>query len=98
VNHVALVDHGSGPLLVGTARYIVEHSETRPKSAEVAFVVGDAHQRLGIGDVLLRHLAAIAGVLALYNEVISDTNNQQTLEQIVRARYGETSGLLSTRA
>ena len=31
----------------------------------------------------------------LYNEVISDTNNQQTLELIVRARYGEPSGLLS---
>lgn len=31
----------------------------------------------------------------LYNEVISDTNNQQTLELIVRARYGEPWGLLS---
>jgi GNAT superfamily N-acetyltransferase len=63
VNHVALValvDDGSGPLPVGTARYIVEHSEGRPKSAEVAFVAGDAHQRLGIGAVFLRHLAAIA--------------------------------------
>ena len=50
VNHVALValvDDGSGPLLVGTARYIVEPAEVRPKSAEVAFVVGDAHQRTG---------------------------------------------------
>ena len=31
----------------------------------------------------------------LYNQVISDTNNQQTLELIVRARYGEPWGLLS---
>jgi len=31
----------------------------------------------------------------LYNQVISDTNNQQTLELIVRARYGEPSGLLA---
>src|SRR5262249_17457744 len=31
----------------------------------------------------------------LYNEVISYTNNQQTLDQIVRARYGEPAGLLS---
>jgi hypothetical protein len=31
----------------------------------------------------------------LYSEVISDTNNQQTLEMIVRARYGEPWGLLS---
>jgi GNAT superfamily N-acetyltransferase len=63
VNHVglvALVDDGTGPQLVGTARYIVEHSEAQPKSAEVAFAVDDAHQRLGIGAVFLRHLAAIA--------------------------------------
>ncbi len=78
VNHVALValvDHGSGPLLVGTARYIVEHSETSPESAEVAFVVGDAHQRLGIGAVLLRHLAAIAranGLRALHALVLAE--------------------------
>jgi len=31
----------------------------------------------------------------LYNDVINQTNNQQTLELIVRARYGEASGLLS---
>jgi hypothetical protein len=31
----------------------------------------------------------------LYSEVISDTNNQQTLELIVRARYGEPWGLIS---
>jgi hypothetical protein len=31
----------------------------------------------------------------LYNEVISYTNNQQTLGLIVRARYGEQAGLLS---
>jgi hypothetical protein len=38
---------------------------------------------------------AIVRGRGLYNEVISDTNNQQTLELIVRARYGEPSGLLS---
>jgi hypothetical protein len=31
----------------------------------------------------------------LYSQVISETNNEQTLELIVRARYGEPSGLLS---
>ena len=31
----------------------------------------------------------------LYNEVISYTNNQQILDQIVRARYGEPAGLLA---
>jgi GNAT superfamily N-acetyltransferase len=78
VNHVALValvDDGSGPLPVGDGRYIVEHSEVRPMSAEVAIVVGDAHQRLGIGAVLLRHLAAIAranGLRALHASVLSE--------------------------
>jgi hypothetical protein len=38
---------------------------------------------------------AIVRGRGLYNEVINDTNNEQTLEQIVRARYGEPSGLLS---
>jgi GNAT superfamily N-acetyltransferase len=78
VNHVALVafvDNSSGPLLVGAAGYIVEHSEVRPKSAEVAFVVPDAHQRLGIGAVLLRHLAAIAranGLRAFHALVLAE--------------------------
>jgi GNAT superfamily N-acetyltransferase len=78
VNHVALVafvDNSSGPLLVGAAGYIVEHSEVRPKSAEVAFVVPDAHQRRGIGAVLLRHLAAIAranGLRALHALVLAE--------------------------
>src|SRR4030095_3080983 len=47
VNHVALVafvDNSSGPLLVGAAGYIIEHSEGRTQSAEGAFVVPDAHQ------------------------------------------------------
>ena len=78
VNHVALValvDDGAGPVPVGTARYIVEHSEARPKSAEVAFAVEDAHQKLGIGAVFLRHLAAIAranGLHALHALVLAD--------------------------
>src|SRR5215470_7864523 len=38
---------------------------------------------------------AIVRGRGLYNEVISATNNEQTLQQIVRARYGEPSGLLS---
>ncbi|HXJ33441.1 MAG TPA: hypothetical protein VMS22_05310 [Candidatus Eisenbacteria bacterium] len=38
---------------------------------------------------------AIVRGRGLYNEVISSTNNEQTLELIVHARYGEPSGLLS---
>ena len=38
---------------------------------------------------------AIVRGRGLYSEVISATNNEQTLELIVRARYGEPAGLLS---
>src|SRR5262249_52458109 len=38
---------------------------------------------------------AIVRGRGLYNDVINDTNNQQTLGLIVRARYGEAAGLLS---
>ena len=38
---------------------------------------------------------AIVRGRGLYNQVISDTNNQQTLQLIVRSRYGEPTGLLS---
>jgi hypothetical protein len=38
---------------------------------------------------------AIVRARGLYNQVISDTNNQQTLQLIVRSRYGEPTGLLS---
>jgi RimJ/RimL family protein N-acetyltransferase len=59
VNHVALVAvlrEDGQPCIVGGARYVV----TQPGTAEVAFVVDDPHQGLGIGARLMQHLAAIA--------------------------------------
>src|SRR5262249_34628715 len=38
---------------------------------------------------------AIVRGRGLYNQVISDTDSQQTLQLIVRSRYGEATGLLS---
>lgn len=38
---------------------------------------------------------AIVRGRALYNDVITHTNNEQTLKLIVRARYGEPAGMLS---
>ena len=38
---------------------------------------------------------AIVRGRGLYNEVINETNNQQTLDLIVHARYGEPSSMLS---
>jgi GNAT superfamily N-acetyltransferase len=76
VNHVALVamvEEGEEPAVVGGGRYIV----VQPGQAEVAFVVIDQYQGLGIGAKLLRHLAAIArdaGLRELVAEVLSDNS------------------------
>jgi GNAT superfamily N-acetyltransferase len=59
VNHVALValvEEDGRSTIVGGARYIV----LEPGRAEIAFAVDDPHQGLGIGPLLMRHLAVIA--------------------------------------
>jgi RimJ/RimL family protein N-acetyltransferase len=72
VTHVALVavlDEDGQPTIVGSGRYIV----TEPGVAEVAFIVDDAHQGLGIGGRLMKHLATIArdaGLRELVAEVL----------------------------
>lgn len=57
VGLVAVVDDDT--LLVGVGRYIVCQQEPF-RAAEVAFTVDDAHHGLGIGTILLHHLARIA--------------------------------------
>ena len=57
--HVALVcelEEGGRKVIAGGGRYVV----CAPGSAEVAFMVDDAHQSLGIGSLLMRHLVACA--------------------------------------
>ena len=59
VNHVALValvEEDGRSTIVGGARYIV----LEPGRAKIAFAVDDPHQELGIGPLLMRHLAVIA--------------------------------------
>jgi RimJ/RimL family protein N-acetyltransferase len=74
INHVALVavmPQDGRETIVGGARYIV----AQPGEAEVAFTVVDDYQGLGIGTVLLSHLAAIAhaaGIRELIADVLSD--------------------------
>ncbi len=74
VDHVALVavvEEGDLPLIVGGARYVVD----APGSAEVALAVDDAHQGLGIGGLLMKHLVTIArnaGLQRLNADVLSD--------------------------
>jgi RimJ/RimL family protein N-acetyltransferase len=74
-HHVALVaalEDDGRERLIGGSRYI-EHADTVPRRAEVAFTVLDAFQGLGIGTILLRHLTAIAretGIQAFEAEVL----------------------------
>lgn len=57
VGLIAMLDNDT--LLVGVGRYIVCQQEPI-RAAEIAFAVDDAHHGLGIGTILLHHLARIA--------------------------------------
>ena len=54
---LAVVEEGGVSRGIGVGRYIVE-PDTR--SAEVAFTVDETHHGLGVGTLLLKHLARIA--------------------------------------
>ncbi len=74
VGHVALVavlEEGGRQVIAGGGRYIV----SAPGSAEVAFALDEAHQGLGIGTRLMRHLVALAraaGLRELTAEVLPE--------------------------
>jgi GNAT superfamily N-acetyltransferase len=74
VSHVALVaiaEEDGQPVIIGGGRYVL----VKPGQAEVAFAVIDQYQGLGIGAVLMRHLAAIGrgtGIQELTAEVLPD--------------------------
>jgi RimJ/RimL family protein N-acetyltransferase len=74
VNHVALVAvlvEDSRQIIAGGARYIV----SQPGRAELAFVVDDPHQKLGIATHLITHLTEIAraaGLEAFVAEVLPE--------------------------
>ncbi|XRQ13321.1 GNAT family N-acetyltransferase [Actinomadura welshii] len=66
VEHFTTVDHDRrvaliatiGEVMVAVVRY--DRLSDRPETAEVAFLVEDAHQGRGLGPVLLEHIAAAA--------------------------------------
>lgn len=64
--HVALgvgLVEGGDTLPIGIGRYIVEEPDST--RAEVAFTVADEFQGLGVGSMLLKHLAGIARELGI---------------------------------
>ncbi|WP_242906187.1 bifunctional acetate--CoA ligase family protein/GNAT family N-acetyltransferase [Actinomadura terrae] len=81
VEHFTSVDHDRrvaliatiGEEMVAVVRY--DSFEDRPETAEVAFLVEDAHQGRGLGAVLLEHIAAAArerGVRRFVANVLPD--------------------------
>ena len=75
VDHVALLatlEETGGEFGIGVGRYIVMPGT---RAAEVAFTVDEAHHGLGVGTLLLKHLARIArsqGLLELRAYVLAE--------------------------
>jgi len=90
-SHVALVAlfaEGGRQVIVGGARYIVSH----PGCAELAFVIDDSHQKLGIATHLITHLIKIAraaGLKEFVAEVLPE--NQPMLKVFKRCGLAMTT-------
>jgi len=78
--------------LIGHMRGRPPRARTATAAAAALWLTGCSHF---LGPKATLGPGAIIRGRGLYNEVISATNNEQTLELIVRARYGEPFGLLS---
>jgi GNAT superfamily N-acetyltransferase len=65
---------GEDESVIGSGRYVVSNPEDEERAAEVAFVVEEDYQGLGIASRLLRHFAQIAreqGIATLEAEVLA---------------------------
>ncbi len=85
-SHVALVaalKEDGQQKIAGGGRYIV----VKPGQAELAFVVLDKHQGLGIGKLLMKHLVAIARDSAI-GELTADVLSENTAMLKVFERSG----------
>jgi len=86
VNHAALVavtDEDDRATIIGGGRYVV----IEPGVAEMAFVVIDAFQGLGIGTLLTRHLIAMAHAAGL-RKLVADVLPDNTAMRNVLGKYG----------
>ena len=86
VKHVALVteiEKDGRRTIIGGGRYII----TDPGKAEIAFVVIDDYQGQGLGTLLMRHLAAIAGSAGL-KELIAEVLPENAAMRKVFSKFG----------
>ena len=90
INHVALialVAENGRRIIAGGGRYIV----VQPGRAEVAFLVVDGYQGLGIGSALARHLAGLARRSGL-EELVADVLPENTVMLKLFKKLGFTAG------
>jgi RimJ/RimL family protein N-acetyltransferase len=57
---VATIEAGGDETIIGSATYVALTDVATPHAAEIAFVVEEDYQGLGIASRLLKHLAALA--------------------------------------
>ena len=79
---LAVLNKEGAEEIVGGGRYIRMDTPGPGRSAEVAFLVEDAYQGLGIGSRIFRHLAAIArasGITHFEAEVLPSNANMLRL-------------------
>lgn len=91
-DHVALVatppdDHGQ---ILGVARFVRLPDD--PAAAELAIVVGDAHQRDGLATVLMERLAAVAEERGIHRFHATMLAANVAAHRLVRSMAGEVVG------
>jgi RimJ/RimL family protein N-acetyltransferase len=83
---VAVMHDNEGEKIVGGGRYVRSESPGAASTAEVAFLVDDAYQSLGIGSRIFRNLVAIAraaGITQFEAEVLP--SNEAMLRLFMRS-------------
>jgi RimJ/RimL family protein N-acetyltransferase len=86
VDHVALVaeiNEDGRAAIVGGGRYVVVESG----QAEIAFIVIDSYQRLGIGAILVRHIVGLARAAGL-KQLSADVLPENVAMLTVLGKFG----------
>jgi GNAT superfamily N-acetyltransferase len=77
---------GDDEIVIGSGRYVVSNPNAEERTAELAFVVEEDYQGLGIASRLLKHFGRIAreqGIVALDADVL--TGNKSMLAVFTRS-------------
>ncbi len=85
---VVVIKEDGQDRIVGGGRYVRTGDSGAVRKAEVAFLIDDAHQRLGIGSRIFTHLATIArasGITQFEAEVIP--SNEGMLRLFIRSGF-----------